>query len=130
MKYKTCEAEYIGETTRILRVRIDVHRSSKKDNTSACKQHVVDNPGHNWDYDGVTVLDRVDTEKRLDIKQLLHILQRQPVVNKQHGLQSKYEVKTKLSRLTLSSVFVFINLILLVFEIIFTDDGLIVDRKV
>ena len=96
MKCKTCEAEYIGETTIILRVRIDEHRSSKKDNTSACKQHVVDNPGHIWDYDGVTVLGRANTEKRLEIKELLRILQRQPAVNKKIGLQSKYEFKKKL----------------------------------
>ena len=69
-------SEYIGETTRILRVRIDEHRSSKKDNMSACKKHVVDNPGHIWDYDGVTVLDRADTEMKLEIKELLQVLRR------------------------------------------------------
>jgi len=88
---ETCGAEYIGKTERILSIRIAEH---KKQNSSACKQHVDAFPDHHIDFDNVKVLDSADNNQKLCIKELLHILSRKPELNKQLGSQSDFEIKT------------------------------------
>ncbi len=82
-------------STRILTHRIKEHKTIK---TSACKQHIEKNPSHVFNYDDVEVLDNAETEFKLRIKELLHILKRKPILNKQLGTNSKYEIKTILIR--------------------------------
>lgn len=95
MQCDTCNSEYIGMSTRILTHRIKEHKTLK---ASACKQHIEKNPSHVFNYDDVEVLDNAETEFKLRIKELLHILKRKPILNKQLGTNSKYEIKTILIR--------------------------------
>ncbi len=88
---KTCKKEYIGQTKRILRLRLNEHKTR---NESACKKHTSENPEHEMDYDGIKVLDTADTEQKLRVKELLHILDRKPLLNDHLGSQSKYDIKT------------------------------------
>ena len=46
------------------------------------------------DYDGIEILDKADTDLKLKIKELLHILKRKPSLNKQLNSQSDFDIKT------------------------------------
>ena len=94
LQCETCKPEYIGKSTRILSQRIREHRTLK---TSACKQHIAQNPSHAFN-EGVEVIDTAESEFKLRIKELLHILKPKPALNKQLGTNSKYEIKTILIR--------------------------------
>ena len=91
IRCKTCNGEYIGKTCRILSTRLHEHRTHS---SSACVQHVKANPSHEIDYDGISILDTADTDPKLKVKELLHILDRKPVLNNQLGSQSSYEINT------------------------------------
>ena len=91
LKCDSCDAEYIGKTERILHHRVKEHRTG---NTSACFQHVSNNPGHKIDYDGIEIIDRADNNMKLQIKELLHILKQKPTLNKQLNSQSNFDIKT------------------------------------
>ena len=94
LKCKTCGKKYIGKTERILYYRIKEHRSESKSNKSACREHILDNEGHEIDFDGIEVLDSADNGTKLAAKELLHILRHKPELNKQRGSQSSSEIKT------------------------------------
>jgi hypothetical protein len=94
---RTCNAEYVGKTKRILSTRLEEH---KTDPSSACVKHVKlclltdpNNP-HVIDYSGVTVIDTASCDQKLRYKELLHILDRKPTLNNQLGSQSDYEANT------------------------------------
>ena len=89
-----CNAEYVGKTERILSYRIKEHSSNAKTNTSACKQHERDHRGHTMNYGRVEVLDSADTNQKLLVKELLHILDREPALNKQLNSQSSFDIKS------------------------------------
>ena len=91
LKCEPCGIEYIGKTERILCHRLKEH---KNNNTSACKQHINANPTHRFNFDRVEILDTADSDHKLRIKELLHILSRKPELNKQLNTQSTYEIKT------------------------------------
>jgi hypothetical protein len=91
---KSCPAEYIGKTERILSRRIKEHSADTKTNPSACKQHEREENGHQMDYEGVEVIDKADTKIKLVVKELLHILKRKPSLNKQLNSQSNFDIKT------------------------------------
>ena len=42
----------------------------------------------------VSVLDTADSDTKLKVKELLHILEKKPKLNEQLGSQSKYEINT------------------------------------
>ena len=86
----TCNAAYIGMTERILALRVKEHIKSPE---SACLQHLKNNPTHEIDYENVEVLDSADGEYKLRVKELLHILQKKPELNKQLGSQSSFNIK-------------------------------------
>jgi len=88
---KVCGAEYIGKTERILCHRLKEH---KNDSKSACHQHILANPDHEMDYNGIEIIDKADNDFKLRIKELLQILKRKPELNKQLNSQSKYDIKT------------------------------------
>jgi len=94
IKCKTCGAEYIGRTERILQYRINEHKSKAASNKSATKKHTDKYPGHQMDYDNVEIIDHADNPTKLDVKELLHILKTKPEINRQLGSQSSYEIKT------------------------------------
>ena len=86
-----CNASYIGKTARILCHRIKEHRTGSE---SACHQHEIDNPGHLIAYDNVEIIDRADSNFKLEIKELLHIVSKKPSLNKQLNSQSKFNIRT------------------------------------
>jgi hypothetical protein len=93
IKCKNCEADYIGKTKRILVHRIKEH---KKLESSACQVHVSKYPDHQMDYDNVQIIDQASNDMKLKIKELLHIIQRKPSLNRQLNSQSSYEIQTLL----------------------------------
>ena len=93
LQCNTCGDEYIGKTERILCHRLKEHRENV---ASACHLHVKANKGHLIGFDKVKVLDTATTDTKLRVKELLHILNRKPELNKQLGSQSSYEINTLL----------------------------------
>ena len=87
---KNCDASYIGKCKRILSYRIYEHKNDKE---SSCYQHAT-KTGHVIDYDNIEVIDKADSDMKLRIKELLHILKRKPSLNKQLNSQSNHEIKT------------------------------------
>ena len=78
---------------------IKEYMNTKKQDSSACKkQYLTANPTHFFDFDGVKILDTAENDFQLQIKELLHILKRKPILNKQLGSQSKFEIKTLIIR--------------------------------
>ena len=75
---------------RILSRRVNEH---KKSIDSACFQHTVAT-NHEIDYENIEIIDKADTDLKLRVKELLHILKRKPTLNKQLNSQSDYEIKT------------------------------------
>ena len=65
----------------------------KNKKESSCHQH-ANTTGHVIDYDKIEIIDKADTDMKLRIKELLHILKRKPSLNKQLNSQSNYEIKT------------------------------------
>ena len=47
-------------------------------------------------YENVQVIDEASTDTKLRVKELLHILKREPLLNKQLNSQSNFEIKTLL----------------------------------
>ena len=91
LQCNTCGDEYIGKTERTLCHRLKEHRENV---SSACHLHVKANKGHLIGFDKVKVLDTATTDTKLKVKELLHILNRKPELNKQLGSQSSYEINT------------------------------------
>ncbi|CAF1151054.1 unnamed protein product [Brachionus calyciflorus] len=71
-------------------IRISEH---KKSSESSCCQH-DSSTEHTMDYGNIEIIDKADTDMKLPIKELLHILKRKPSLNKQLNSQSNYEIKT------------------------------------
>ena len=85
-----CNASYIGKTQRILCHRLKEHQTRSE---SACKQHdAID--GHQMDYENVEILDTAESNFKLEMKELLHIVQRKPTLNRQLNPQSKFNIRT------------------------------------
>ena len=61
---------------------------------SACRQHEIQNEGNLIAYENVEVLDRADSNFKLEIKELLHIVPKKPSLNKQLNSQSKFNIRT------------------------------------
>ena len=52
------------------------------------------NVGHKIDYDGIEIIDRADNKMKIQVKELLHILNQKSTLNKQLNAQSNYTIKT------------------------------------
>ena len=87
IKCKSYTNNYIGKKDRILSIRMHEHEHS--DVKSACHQHPKET-GHIMDYENVEVIDTASTDTKLRIKELLHILKKEPTLNKQLNSQSNY----------------------------------------
>ena len=85
-----CDAVYIGKTIKSIKTRMAGHVEDPK---SACFKHDLLS-GHHMDYDNAEVIDSSDSNFRLLIKEMLHILHRRPKLNVQLGDQDNYTIKT------------------------------------
>ena len=45
-------------------------------------------------YDEVEIIDQAESNQKLEIKELLHIIKEKPLLNKQLNAQSKFNIKT------------------------------------
>ena len=68
-------------------------KEHKKIKTSSCCQH-EENEGHSMDYENVEIIERAESDFKLRIKELLHVLKREPIFINQLNSQSNYEIKT------------------------------------
>ena len=93
LKCTIYDANYIGQTKRILVHRLKEH---DKGETSACQRHLHEHPGHHMDFKNVQIIDQASNDMKLKIKELMHIIQRKPCLNKQLNSQSGFELKTLL----------------------------------
>ena len=100
LKCRMCQQCYIGKTERALGIRYKEHVSIPKvvkeetKITSAVKEHMIENPGHTFPIDSLDIVDRASNDHKLKVKELLHILEEKPTLNKQLNPQSKYDIKT------------------------------------
>jgi hypothetical protein len=78
LKCKNCPAHYIGKSKRICNVRMKDHE--KDDKSHVLEHHNL--PGHEIDFDN-EILDRADTIKKLELKEMLYIRKLKPTLNKQ-----------------------------------------------
>jgi hypothetical protein len=79
LKCKNCNADYIGHTKRICDVRMKDHQTDK--NFHVFEHH--NKPGHEIDFENVEILDRADTVRKLEYKEMLYIRKHKPTINKQ-----------------------------------------------
>jgi hypothetical protein len=79
LKCKNCKADYIGQTKRICDVRMKDHQTDK--NSHVYEHHNI--PGHEIDFENVEILDRADTIRKLEYKEMLYIRKYKPTINKQ-----------------------------------------------
>jgi hypothetical protein len=77
---RNCEQKYIGKTKRILKYRLDEHNNPKKD--SAIQTH-------NIDPYKIEIIDRADTNSKIELKEELHIIAKKPQLNIQHAAAYK-----------------------------------------
>ena len=91
LRCETCGAEYIGKTRCILAKRLNQHKTS---NESSIKQHLQQNEGHVVDFTKVQVIDKAESDYKLKLLELQHIIKEKPLLNKQLNSQSNYEIKT------------------------------------
>ena len=61
----------------------------KTDNQSAVKQHSTDNTRH-FDFTKTEVIDHADTDLKLKLIKLQHIIKEKPIINRQLNSQSEY----------------------------------------
>ena len=78
LKCKNCDANYIGQTKRTCNIRMDDHqkpsKNNKKDKSHVNEHHILRN---------VEILDRADSVKKLELKEMLYIRKLKPTLNKQ-----------------------------------------------
>jgi len=74
LRYAQCDASYVGQTRRLLKTRIDEHRSHIRRNTN--QSFVITNTlefSHDFDWDIVEILDKeIHFNKRI-ISEMIHI---------------------------------------------------------
>ena len=68
--------------------RIKEHKTQK---TSSIYQHQL-STGHTIDYDDVQILDRADSDRKLQLKEVMHIDKRKPTLNIQLNSQTQYRI--------------------------------------
>ena len=91
VKCKKSQREYIGKTKHRLCTKMNQHKSNI---SSSCHLHELEHPGHMIDYDNVQVIDSASNDFKLQMKELLHILKRDPDLNKQYNSQSSFDIRT------------------------------------
>ena len=88
---KTCDAEYVGETQRALRVREKEHRDAIRlghCSKSAVAEHVHDcETPHEVDWNSLQVVDRARRRTERKVREAFHIYKRQPAMNRDAGIE-------------------------------------------
>jgi hypothetical protein len=79
LKCKNCPANYIGQSKRICNIRMADHKNDAK--SHVYEHHIK--TGHVIDFDNVEILDRADTLRKLELKEMLYIRKLKPTLNKQ-----------------------------------------------
>jgi hypothetical protein len=87
----TCNQAYIGKTKRILIHRIKEHDNEAKD--SAIQTHRKEFPTHTINPYNIEIIDRADTNYKVELKEALHINTKKPELNIQHA--AAYKRKNK-----------------------------------
>ena len=88
---KTCNAEYIGETQRALRVRGNEHRDAVR--LGHCSKSAVAEHVHNYevphevDWNSLKVVDKSKNRAERKVREAFHIFQRQPQMNRDEGVE-------------------------------------------
>ncbi len=93
IKCKDCANDYIGETKRTFKKRLAEHRNPKSESALSKHQQATN---HTIDFENAQIIDSAENNKMLKIKELLHILKKQPTQNKQLNSQSSFEFKALL----------------------------------
>ena len=88
---KMCDAEYIGETKRAIRIREKEHRDAIRLGqcaNSAVAEHVHTSVvPHEVEWSRLQVLDRAGRKIEHKIRKAFHIYQRKPVMNRDTGVE-------------------------------------------
>ena len=81
---KDCQSFYIGKTTRCFIRRLREHEKGKsaEKNISALFKHAR-STRHSIDYENATIIDRANNDKKLLLKEMLHINKLRPDLNVQ-----------------------------------------------
>lgn len=87
LKCETCDSEYVGETIRPLSTRMKEHRDSvaKRNTKSALGEHIINNPGHNINFEDTKVIDSENKTLHRKVVEAIHIRDRNPSLNRQGG---------------------------------------------
>ena len=96
IRCKECREDYIGKTERIFAHRIKEHSVSVKckENSAIHAHHVV--TGHEIDFKGAKILDRADSDRKLQLKELMHIDKKKPSLNVQLNSQSEFRINVNI----------------------------------
>ena len=88
---KTCDAEYIGETKRAIRIREKEHRDAvrlEQCAKSAVAEYVhASVVPHEVDWSSLQVIDRAGRKMERKIREAFHIYQWKPVMNRDTGVE-------------------------------------------
>ena len=89
VKCKTCSGEYVGETSRAIKVRTKEHQDAIRLGQgvrSAIALHIHDQPSHEMDWSSLRVIDRARFQNERRIREALHIRRRNPQLNRDSGM--------------------------------------------
>ena len=109
IKCETCNKSYIGITERILLLRIKEHNAPNKPNNTqetAVQMHVRENPTHKMDANNIEIIDRANTKKKLELKEMLHINKHKPELNTQHAASYKQRNNKEKFKSQLSTIII------------------------
>ena len=103
IRCKECPENYIGKTERKFAYRLKEHststhvnsKSGVKPEDSAIHAHHL-KTSHEIDFEGAKILDRADSDRKLQVKELLHIDKRKPSLNKQLNSQSEFRINVNI----------------------------------
>ena len=96
IKCGECNENYIGKTSRIFAIRLKENAESVtgREDSSIHIHHLQ--TGHMIDFKGATILDRADTNHKLEVKEILHIDKLKPTLNVQLNSQSEFRLTTRI----------------------------------
>ena len=83
----SCGKKYIGQTKRNLITRLNEDRTCQS--SEVCR-HLMENSEHTVNFDSPIILDRSNYTTKLRIKETLHIAKRQPQLNVDSQLLSRF----------------------------------------
>ena len=96
IRCKDCKEDYIGKTARIFWHRLNDHQTSckGKEDTAIRAHHLK--TGHTIDFENARIIDRADSNLKLECKELMHIDKKKPSLNVQHNTQSEFRISVNI----------------------------------